>query len=160
MTILLTEELSTDTFSEFVNILADTKEQELNIVLSCRGGDPFAALSYAAMMRTLKSLGVTINVHAYGLIASSAVLLLASGSHRMMSKEAWVMVHETTEKIKGTTNHVVKEAEQMQRLEKQWSDLLAGMTKTSSQYWSSIHDETTYLNAEECLELGLIDAII
>lgn len=161
MDIIITDELSYDTFAKFLEDTTQiTDHEKLHITLACRGGDPFAALAYAARMRELRKCRVTVTVKAYGLIASSAVLILASGSVRYMTKEAWVMVHETTEKIKGTTSHVSKEAEQMRRMEKQWSELLASTTKANAAYWSSIHDETTYLNAEECLELGLIDEIV
>ena len=139
----------------------DTLERSggvIDIELSSGGGNAYDALAFASRIRRSPH---HIRITAFGLVASAAVMILAVGDHRMMTREAWVMVHEDTAKPKGQVTYLEREVEHLRRMEAQWCTLLARCTKgTSADYWASIHKETTYLCAGECKDLGLIDEVV
>lgn len=164
-TIYITGEITVESFMRFqkkLNLILE-ETQQVYVELNSEGGDAYAAMAYFDLIqRKNKNPGRAVNVTATGLCASAAVLILAAGKRRYMTKSAWVMVHEDTTPIrKGMqVSAVEKEAKHARRLEVQWAELLADVTSATSVYWEELHKNETYLNAKECLELGLIEEII
>jgi len=129
----------------------------ITIELFSTGGDAHSALAIAARIRKSP---LEVRITALGQVASAAVLILASGKVRRMTKEAWVMVHEDAGNHKGDIVALEREARQSRRMEDQWAALLEELTGTPAAKWTELHKVTTYLSAEECLALGLVDKII
>lgn len=146
-----------DVFCRQMTELEGVNGDDITIVLSSPGGEAYAALAFSARIR--RSTCFT-NIRAYGLVASAAVLVLAAGTHRFMSHEAWLMVHEDQlEGLGGSVTEVRKASEVFDRLEDQWAVLLARRSKTKAEVWRRLHKETNYLTAKECKKLGIIDYI-
>lgn len=146
-----------DALSEMEHELKNSHNNEIILELSSEGGSAELALAFSGRMRNSP---LHIHVKAYGLVASAAVLILASGDNRSMTKESWVMVHEEGLELEGDVSSVEKQASHYRRLEDQWSYLLASMTSTTIAEWNKLHKAETYLNAKQCLKLGLIDKVI
>ncbi len=144
-------------FSEELTELENEDASTINIELLSAGGIAVDALAFAARMR-MSPRNLTIT--AYGEVASAAVLILAYGAVRRMTKEAWVMVHEDSGKCNGDVSTVEKRAKHWRRMEDQWNLLLSQNTNADVETWAQLHKDETYLSAEECLNLGLIDEII
>lgn len=157
--IRISSELTMETFREFSKKMAylEGKKDAVKIELSSEGGSAYAALAYSALIRNSP---LNVEITAYGFVASAAVLILASGDIRFMTKEAWVMVHEDSGKLKGDVVALEREAAQLRRLELQWAELLQELTGTKASIWTALHKETTYLNAAQCVGLNLVDDII
>ncbi len=143
--------------SDELDDLENKPNEKISLYLSSGGGSVYDALAIAGRIRISPCL---ITITAYGLVASAAVLILAAGDDRRMTRESWVMVHEESGKIKGSVTEMEKETAQLRRMEFQWSDLLHGFTSTPADKWGELHRVTTYLSAQECLDLNLIDRII
>lgn len=129
----------------------------IHLDLCSEGGDAPAALAIAGKMRTSESKFV---VHVYAQASSAASLILAAGDVRRMSPMAWVMVHTSSGKIKGDASLLLITAQQWERDEHHWAALMAKNTTTPSSTWLALNKKTTYLDAEQCLALGLIDEIL
>lgn len=160
MAINIIGEINSEGFEAFVTAVEAETAKLISINLFSYGGSAEAALAFCSYMRMRKDK--VFSITAYGSVESAAVLILAAGHRRKMTKEAWVMVHESPidkTAYPSTTAHERASA-QLRRMEDQWNDLLAERTKASAPVWGSMHIETTYLDAEECLELGLIDEIV
>lgn len=146
-------------FSEMID-LVPIKHKVL-VELASDGGDASAAIAIAEKIRLLKLRGQRIDVIGYGSIASAAVIILASGSHRMMTRESWVMVHQdqVTFETATSTDLVKVESDHLQALDEQWCSMLAFYSggRSTSERWVALHKNTTYLTAKQCLKLGLID---
>lgn len=156
----LISEISDLTFIAFkdeLRQLESESDKPIYIDLSSEGGDAYAALSFAALLRMSKCDTI---ITGYGLIASAAVLVLASGTKRRMTKESWVMVHEDSGRVKGELKLMEVEVKHMREMETQWCKLLADVTTTSFELWTKLHKRTTYLGAKQCLDLGLIDEVV
>lgn len=144
-------------FSESLTELEDKGFKYIAIELVSDGGDAMAALAFSSRIR---NTNCDITIIALGNVASAATLILASGDFRMMSKDAWVMVHEDSGEVSGTVSEMEREVKHLRALEYQWNDLLFKLTNTEARVWQDYNKRTTYLNAEECLKLGLVDKLI
>lgn len=158
-------EISTESFHKFSKKLhllelelEDTEKREtIDIELISEGGDAYAALAYASRIRNSPAY---IRITAHGLVASAAVLILASGDYRQIASEAWFMVHEDSGEITGDATYIEKMGSHMRNMENQWAKLLADKSKASAILWASLHKETKYLTAQQCLNMGVVDKII
>lgn len=144
-------------FKDLTDAVEDSTKNKITMLLNSPGGDATEAVAIAEYMRVC---GREFHITAMGQVESAAVLILASGAKRVMTRECCVMVHESSGKIKGSVTEMEKALGSFRDAEEQWNRLMASMTKASANYWASLHQETTYLTAEECLELGLIDEVI
>lgn len=133
--------------------------QVIKIELISGGGDPYAALAFYDRIRQSKR---EIHITAYGLVASAAVIILAAGAKRYMAPSSWLMVHEDSmsNDESATVSEIERDAKHFRRLEDQWSALLSSVTPTSIAKWTELHKAETYLTAQECLTLGIIDGIV
>jgi ATP-dependent Clp protease, protease subunit len=155
-------DIDLENFKEF-SVLLDAlenkgSETDIHIRLSSPGGDVYSALAFASRIRLSQC---NIIITAYGTVASAAVLVLAAGDYRIMAKESWVMVHEESGEGSFASVEVLeRETKHARRMEDQWDDLLAQWTRTDRTIWANLHKKTTYLTAQDCLQLGLIEKII
>jgi ATP-dependent Clp protease, protease subunit len=138
---------------------SDTKAYEIRVVLSSGGGSAYDALAFHDR---IKHSPLYARVECYGTAFSAAVIILAAGDMRFMGANAWAMVHEDVTDV--TKHDKVSNAEKSlghsRRLETQWCSILEKDTGTKAEVWEKLHREETYLTAEECKSLGLIDTIL
>jgi ATP-dependent Clp protease, protease subunit len=151
------DEAAYEEFSKQLTIYERQNCKVIDVELSSGGGTAMDALAFASRMR-LSNCG--IRVTAYGLVASAATLVLAAGDYRLMTKEAWVMLHEDSGKVKGSVSELEKQSKHLRRMEDQWNNLMASHTNVDTKTWAKLHKETIYLNPEQCLRMGLVDKII
>lgn len=147
-------------FDNFITALSDYStdcSRPLIILLNSFGGE---AVTAVAIIEAMRLSGHKFNIFAIGQVQSAAVLILAAGDNRKMARECSVMVHEDSGRIKGSVTDMEKSLASLRAAEDQWNRLLASKTEASAMYWASLHQETTYLTADECLELGLIDEVV
>lgn len=155
-------EIDDTSYAEFVEQLDDLEsiiDDDITIELNSCGGDAISALAFYDRIRLSKN---NITIYVLGAAQSAAVVILAAGDKRIMSKNAWVMVHEDTIVLPedARVSDVEKNAQVSRRLEDQWNKILEQETGTSAETWEQLHAEETYLDANECLKLGLVDKII
>lgn len=146
-----------ETFSLQLRKLETAGDNPITVELASDGGDAHAALAISARITNSPR---TIHIVAMGNVASAAVLILASGDVRFMSKDAWVMVHEDSCELSGSVSELEREIKQLRAMEDQWNQLMAENTRIGPEEWSQLHKATTYLNAKDCQNYGLVDELI
>ncbi len=169
MRLYITGEINDESFHEFSQALAELEESSfeldenglglVEVELISDGGSAYAALAFYD--RIINS-HITVNITATGIVASAATLVLAAGDTRRMTTNAWAMVHEDTTDV--TKGMMVSKAEAVLRhnraLETQWNELLESQTDTPVAVWEKLNREETFLDAETCKKLGLIEEIV
>lgn len=161
--IYLSGDIDEESFKEFCEkldeLLLENPKKTIYLDLNSNGGVALSGIAFAERIR-LSSAPIHITV--YGQASSAAVLVLAAGKYRKMSKGSLVMVHEDQGSYKDlTTSRLAKEAANAGMIEEHWAVLLERFTGTASDVWRSMHAKgDLYLNPDECKELGLIDEII
>ena len=137
--------------------LPDSSRHALNIILSSEGGTSYDGLAIASRMR---SSPIKIYVEVHGKCMSAATIILAAGDYRTMGCQSWIMLHDSSGKVKGPLTELCRAVEQLESEEQQWANLLELYTGTPEEAWRKLSKKTTYLSASQALQLGLIDEII
>lgn len=145
-------------FSEALDALEQESKKPVEIELASDGGDAHAALAFSDR---INNSPCDILITGTGSVASAAVLILASGDYRQLTRTAWVMVHEEVGELDfSSVVAAERETKQLRALETQWNKLLASVTLATAADWERLHKETTHLSSQDCLALGLVDRII
>ena len=92
-------------------------------------------------------------------MSAAAVLLACGTGTRTMTKNATVMVHEGSAFEAGKTTDVMKGVDHLKSLQKDINKIMAEVSNKDERFWELTQRNDTYLNAEQCLEYGLIDKI-
>ena len=131
---------------------------DINLNIASYGGDVYAMLG---LVDYIRSLPVKVNTHCVGTCMSAASVLLASGTgERTMTKHSTVMVHEGQAFEAGKTTDVMKGVDHLKELQKDINKLLGEITNQDARFWELAGRNDSYLNAEKCLEYGIIDKIV
>jgi ATP-dependent protease ClpP protease subunit len=149
-----------DSFKQFDTELGELEkagQQTVGVLLTSMGGSPEASLAFASRIRLSPC---DIHITAMGYVASAAILVLAYGDKRFMTKESWAMVHEEKMKINDRVTGLERQVAVLRRWEDQAAFLLAERTGTEDHIWNGLHKNEIYLTPEECLELNLIEEIL
>jgi ATP-dependent protease ClpP protease subunit len=144
----------------FVESIVKPLSNTVEIELMSDGGSAMTALAFYD--RIINS-PLTINVTATGAVQSAAVVILAAGDTRRMTRSAWIMVHEDSITFENETLNVSQieaYAKNYRKFETQWCRILEGETSASFETWTELHNKTTYLSPEECMKLGIIEKIV
>ncbi|NIO44444.1 MAG: hypothetical protein GTN36_02720 [Candidatus Aenigmarchaeota archaeon] len=151
-----------DILDEAFNIF-ELDRKKVTIRINSFGGDYYSALA-------IKDRIEASNLHksnkviteGYGKIMSAATILLVSGNIRKMSKESWFMFHEIHTELPFDRAHIQRqEIYQMNREMQQFCRIMAENSCEDVLYWDNLakHNEV-YFNADQCIELGIIDKIL
>ena len=133
-------------------------DTDINLNIASYGGDVYAMLG---LVDYIRSLPVKVNTHCVGTCMSAASVLLASGTgERTMTKHSTVMVHEGKAFEAGKTTDVMKGVDHLKELQKDINKLLGEITNQDARFWELAGRNDSYLNAEKCLEYGIIDKIV
>ena len=133
-------------------------DTDINLNIASYGGDVYAMLG---LVDYIRSLPVKVNTHCVGTCMSAASVLLASGTgERTMTKHSTVMVHEGQAFEAGKTTDVMKGVDHLKELQKDINKLLGEITNQDARFWELAGRNDSYLNAEKCLEYGIIDKIV
>lgn len=125
----------------------------IQVEISSEGGYGYDGLAFYGKIR---SCPVPVHGVAHGKIQSAATLVFAACDTRAASEEVWFMVHDSADKSKGNVGTIQSKAEQMEREELQWAEILSGRTKTDSIVWREMSRKTIYFTTERAQKLGLV----
>jgi len=152
-----------DTISK-VRLLRKINENltSVTILLNSPGGDVVETLALIDYIRTIKeNEGIDTNIVCRGSAMSAAALLLAAGTGlRAASKHSKIMVHQLSTFNMGKLEDVKSNAKFAEQLEEDCNNIMAECTKKDKTFWKENQRTDYFLNAEDALELGIIDKII
>lgn len=130
----------------------------ITIRINSEGGSVYDALAIVGRLQNSKCKIIT---EGYGCIMSAAVLVLACGKERKISNLAWFMTHESAYEVSGRHTEIKDYVKQAEREEVQWAECMAKYSTQDSKFWRDIqHRKDTYFNAQELLQIGVVDEVI
>lgn len=137
--------------------LTNNYKSPIDIDITSPGGDVYGMLG---AVDVIQNALVPINTLGRGMVMSAATFLLIAGTGaRIMTPNSILMIHEISGWVSGSTKDIIAEADHIKKLQKMSYDLYGKFSKKSSAYWKKRIKSNLYLEADECLELGLIDKI-
>ncbi len=143
--------------TELDELLSTSSTKPVQVELSSEGGTVLDAL---AIVGRIVNAPCPIHVTVYGKCMSAAVLILACADKRSVSSEAWIMHHEDTLRVKGSTTDLQRMAARAEQDETHWGQLLGKYTKVDEVHWRAWARKTTYFTASEALAMGLVDEVL
>lgn len=158
--IRIVEDISDETFvfiDAALSELESINRKAITIRINSEGGSSYDAL---AIVGRIKSAKCQIITEGYGQIMSAATLILASGNKRRMSRYATFMWHQGSYGTEGKHVDVKNLVEQQDREERNWAKWMSELSNESMEFWHSkalAHD--FYLDAGQCLEMGVVDEL-
>jgi ATP-dependent protease ClpP protease subunit len=160
-TVQLVGEISEETFvylDTALTILEEESKKGITIKINSIGGSVYDAMAIIGRMRASKC---KITTEGFGPVMSAAIMILAAGHKRRMSKYAMAMWHEASYEHGGTVAQMQHIQKQMEREERLSAEMMERFTEAPAKYWLSEGKlgKDLYLTAEECKTLGVIDEI-
>lgn len=129
----------------------------LSIRINSNGG---SVTSGWAIYNVLKQHKAFKTVYVDGIAASMGAFVAMAGNKILMSNAGLLMIHKPWGIAMGEAEELRKEADTLDKMFDIAVKIHAERTGTSEDEVRDMMIETTYLNAEEALELGFIDEII
>lgn len=121
------------------------------------GGSVFAGLSAVDYIKNSK---VPVHTIIDGCAASAATLMSCVASHRMMHKNACMLVHQLSGVMWGKFQEMQDDMENSEMLMEKIKNIYREHTKIPKKEMDNILKHDIWWEAEKCLQYGLIDEII
>lgn len=148
-------EVSSSEFKRELDRLGNVNN--LSIRINSNGG---SVTSGWAIYNVLKQHNAFKTVIVDGIAASMGAFIAMAGDEILMSNAGLLMIHKPWGIAMGEAEELRKEADTLDKMFNIAVQIHAKRTGTSEDEVRDMMTKTTYLNAEEALELGFIDEII
>ncbi len=165
--ILITEEISKDSFSAFLKqlIAMDNENSDpITVYVNSPGGDAYTGLAFYDSLRFTRS---PITIIGTGLVASAAALLyLAVPKERRLSlPNTRYLIHQpllqSAENSPFMTSIQIDiEAEEMESLRHRLDSIIAETTGNSLEDTIKATERDNWLSAEDAMKMGIVGRII
>ncbi len=134
-------------------------DKDIMLYINSPGGSVTAGMAIYDTMRYLKCEVATVCI---GMAASMGAFLLAAGAKgkRKALPHAEIMIHQPLGGAKGQATDIQIHAEQILRVKKMMSELLAQNTGKPLKTVEKDVERDHFLTAQQALEYGIIDEII
>ena len=137
----------------------DGSKEEIHLHVQSGGGELVPALYTADLISDIsKTTPVTTYVDGYA--ASAATLLTVSGSRRLMTEHSSFLVHQLSSKHEGTYQELLDQIKNDQLLMRQIVSIYGRHFRGSDAELFALLNRNLLLDAQTCLQLGFVDAII
>ena len=138
---------------------SEDPEKDINLYINSPGG---VVSSGFAIYDTMQYVKCDVATTCVGMAASMGALLLAGGAagKRNLLPNSRVMIHQPLGGVRGQASEIEIEAQEILRIKKLISDILAEHSGKSVDQVMEDTDRNNWLSAEEAKEYGLIDNIM
>lgn len=138
--------------------------RNIELIFTSPGGLIFSGLVLFDYLNMLKSESITVTTGTYGMAASMAGILLQAGSKRWMGKEAWILIHEGSLGVWGTSGQVEDTLGWMKRFQERALDIFASRSgkdfkATKALIRRNWNRKDWWLSSDECLKYGFVDEV-
>lgn len=108
-----------------------------------------------------RKLGTEVTIRVRGIAASMAAILLQAATTREIGPNARLMLHRASGGAVGTSDSLDDTVQEIRQLESQMYKILGERTHKPPAFWKKVlgKRKDMYYNAEQSLELGLVDGI-
>jgi ATP-dependent protease ClpP protease subunit len=139
------------------NVLGDSFDPVIHLHIKTDGGDIFSAITTLDLIPTLKS-----KVYTYidGCVASAGTLISNVGHKRYIGRNAYVLIHQLSGDMYGKFMEMEDQMENYSNLMKFIKGFYKKYTKIPMKELDSLLKRDLWLNAEECVQYGIVDEIL
>ena len=131
--------------------IQDTKDDEINVIISSGGGSAFEGLM---IYDALKSSNKKINTKILGLGASAASVIFMAGDNREMGEGSLLMVHNSWSMFMGNKEEVESQLGTLEAIDKRMTSIFVNATGLLEEEVKQLLKDESFLSAEESIQLG------
>ena len=135
----------------------DIETPPVKIMINSGGGSIVAGIS---SMDTIIRSKVPIHTYVDGFAASAATFLSVVGTHRLMSRNSYMLIHQLSSSFWGTYANFEDEKQNLDLMMKTIKEVYKKYTKVPMKELNSILKHDLLWDAQKCLDMGMIDQII
>ena len=133
---------------------------DIEIIFSSPGGSIIDGFELFDFIQYLRNNGHKITTGSLGMAASMAGILLQAGDTRWIGHQAWMMIHRAAFGAIGKTYEIEDEVRLVKRIEERILDIFTSRSKLTKRKMKSNWDRKDWwIDADECLTLGLVDEV-
>lgn len=144
-----------DSISELVTKLHELEHlSKVTIFIKSDGGDVYSGFS---AMDHMRASPLEITTVADGLCASSATLLLYGGDHRLMMKNARILIHQASSDFSGGKfDDLDDEKRHIKSIMKQMREVYKNIP---AEKLNKCMKKDVYLTSSKCVKYGIVNGI-
>jgi ATP-dependent Clp endopeptidase proteolytic subunit ClpP len=133
---------------------------KMEIVFSSPGGSIIDGFELFDFIQEMRSNGHKVVTGSLGMAASMAGILLQAGDVRWIGHQSWMMIHRAAFGAIGKTFEIEDEVKLVKRIEERIVDIFISRSRlTKLKIKRNWDRKDWWIDADECLELGLVDEI-
>ena len=129
----------------------------IELYISSEGGEVFSAFS---AVDRIKSSKVPVHSYVEGIAASAATLLSVIAHRRFIRSNSFMLIHQVRGGLWGNFVEFKDEMQNLELIMHYIKGLYLKHTKFTEEELDNLLTHDIYLNAEQCLEKGLVDEIV
>jgi len=148
-------EMDSTSPKQIIDALESANGQDIDVYIDSGGGDVFAGSNIYSALRSYHG---KVNIHIVGLAASAASVIACAG-HSDIAPTAMMMIHNVSSMARGDYHAMDKESEILKKANEAVSAAYMAKCGISQQEALAMMDKESWLTAEECVNLGLVDEI-
>jgi len=146
-----------DVEMEYLSNRLNCRPVPIHLHIHSPGGSVFAGLSIADTVRSCKT---AVYTYVDGSAASAATLISVCGKKRYISKNSFMLVHQPQLEWAGKYDDFMDEVENQQKMYEKIRGVYLEKTKMDEEKLDELLNHELWLDAEKCVELGLVDTIL
>tara|TARA_R100001594_G_scaffold43382_1_gene75526 strand:+ start:1061 stop:1696 length:636 start_codon:yes stop_codon:yes gene_type:complete len=139
------------------NLLNKDLDSNIFLHINSFGGSVFAGLS---AMDYIKSSSVPVVTCVEGCAASAATLMSVVGTHRVIRKNSFMLIHQLSSGMWGKYEEMKDAMENNDLFMRIITDVYEEHTKIPKKKLKEILKRDLWLDAETCLDYGMVDEIV
>lgn len=148
-------EVSSYTLAKELEGLEDA--ENINIYINSYGGEVAEGL---AIYNALKRHKAKVTTVVDGFACSIASVIFAAGDERIMSNTSLLMIHNAWNFTWGDANELRKEADDLEKITQASINAYMNIVNVEEKEIKEMMDQETWLNGQECLEMGFASKLI
>eukprot|EP00891_Asterochloris_glomerata_P003351 jgi/Astpho2/3351/gw1.00054.88.1_t len=155
----INDEVATQVVASLLALESIDPEEDITIYINSQGGSPYAVI---AILDTIAAIKPNVATVAFGLVASTATVLLASGKKgkRTAMPNTRIMMHQPLGGAMGSADEVNIQASELNRTLKVINSFLHRFTGMPMEKIEKESDRDNFLSPVVAKDFGLIDSVI
>ena len=135
--------------------------EEITVIFNSPGGSVLDGLALFDYLQQLKAVGHPVKTMALGRAASMGAVLLQAGTHRVIGRNAFLLIHEVSHQSVGKVSEMEDSVGFTKRLQQRLLAILAERSNlTEREIQRKWARKEWWVDAEEAVELGLADELL
>lgn len=133
----------------------------IELMITSPGGSVIAGLGlYDHLAQLKRAQSVHLTTVGIGIAGSMAGLLLQAGDTRVMTRESWLLIHESQFSVEGAMGSVKDTVDWVEKIQERMVDIFVTRSKMPrAQFLKNIKRTNWWLSSADALKHGFVDEV-